>query len=51
MYAVIVYNGKSHWNKPIDEISLVFETMEEAKTYADSIEIYRPEYYIEIVKD
>lgn len=49
-YEVIVYSGKSHWDKPIDEICNVFETRREAERAAKVIEKYNPNYYIEIVE-
>lgn len=49
-YEMIVYSGRAHWDKPIDEICDVFETRGEAEQTAKLIEKYQPNYYIDIVE-
>lgn len=50
-YEMTVYSGRSHWDKPIDEICGSFETRDEAENAAKVIEKYHPDCYIEIVEN
>lgn len=50
-WAVTVYSGHGHWDKPIDELQEAFCTKEGAETYAGTIKRFHPEYKTEITKE
>ena len=50
-WAVIVYSGYSHWDKPISELEEAFCTREGAEVYAGTIKRYFPKYRTEIKKE
>lgn len=47
-WEVTVFSGRSHWDKPIDELFSVHETREAAEDYGKGIIKYRPDYAIMI---
>ena len=50
-YTLLVYPGRAHWYKPIEELCVSFCTLEEAENEKRIIERLRPKYYCEIVQD
>ena len=49
-YTVTVYSGAAHWDKPIEELTDSFESLEEANDYVNMIAKYRSNYCIIIEK-
>ena len=52
-YTVIVYPGRTHWdrNSPIEELEESFQTEQEATDWADGIMNYWKDYICEIVHE
>lgn len=50
-YTLLVYPGRAHWYKPIEDLCVSFCTLEEAENEKRIIERLRPKYYCEIVQD
>lgn len=49
MYTVLIYPGRAHWYKPIEEITETFETMEEVEEYIRIVRKYKPNYYFQVL--
>ena len=50
-WVVIVYSGRSHWDKEIGELQESFRTRDGALVYARTIERLNPDYVCEIAKE
>lgn len=50
-WSVIVYSGRAHWDKPIEELEEAFQTRSAAESYAATIRKYNPGYYTDIYKE
>lgn len=49
-YKVLVYSGRAHWDKPIEELTAYFPTREDAERYAHIFCDCDPKYRAEIYK-
>ena len=49
-FQLLVYPGRAHWYKPIDELSLLYRAREEAEEAKRMIEKYNSKYLVEIIE-
>lgn len=48
MYTVLIYPGRAHWYKPIEELTESFSCQADAESYIRTIRKYKPNYYFRV---